>query len=76
LTAIGAGAVELRIMTGEGGMGELVNLNRFRKAQEKSDQLRKAEANRQSHGRTKLQKEREATERQRLDLDLDGKKLT
>ncbi len=57
-------------------MGDVVNLNRFRKSQEKTEKSRKAEANRQIHGRDKLEKERSASERESAERDLDGKKLT
>ena len=57
-------------------MGDVVNLNRFRKANAKTEQTRQAEHNRQSYGRAKVDKERTASERERAERDLDGKKLT
>jgi len=57
-------------------MGDVVNLNRFRKARAKGEQAKQAELNRQIHGRRKSEKERAISEHERADRDLDGKKLT
>jgi len=57
-------------------MGEVVNLNRFRKARAKTEAEKLAEENRASFGRTKAEKRQTSTERDRADQDLDGKKLT
>lgn len=57
-------------------MGEVVNLNRFRKARAKADAEKLAEENRASFGRTKAEKRQTSGERDRADQDLDGKKLT
>jgi hypothetical protein len=57
-------------------MGDVVNLNRFRKAKAKDEQARQAEQNRQIHGRGKAEKTRTVSEHERADRDLDGKKLT
>lgn len=57
-------------------MGEVVNLNRFRKARAKAEAEKHAEENRASFGRTKAEKQQTAAERDRSDDDLDGKKLT
>lgn len=56
-------------------MAEIINLNRFRKAKERAEAARRAEANRVLFGRTKAEKEatRRVTEKERADLD--GKKL-
>jgi hypothetical protein len=54
----------------------VINLNRFRKARGKEQQVRQAELNRQSHGVAKADKERQLSERERAERDLDGKKLT
>ena len=57
-------------------MGEVVNLNRFRKARAKAELDKQAEENRVKHGRTKAEKLQAGTEQDRSDRDLDGKKLT
>ena len=57
-------------------MGEVINLNRFRKARAKADAAKQAEENRASFGRTKEEKLQETRERDRTDQDFDGKKLT
>ena len=57
-------------------MGEVVNLNRFRKARAKAEQEKQAEENRVRHGRSKSEKLKSGGEQDRTDRDLDGKKLT
>ena len=57
-------------------MGEVVNLNRFRKARVKAEQEKLAEENRAKHRSTKSEKAKAGTEQDRADRDLDGKKLT
>ena len=57
-------------------MGEVINLNRFRKARAKADEAKQAEENRVQFGRTKTEKKLSASEQDRTDNDLDGKKLT
>ena len=57
-------------------MGEVINLNRFRKARAKAEEGRQAEENRVRHGRDKAEKRQTASEQDRADRDLDGKKLT
>lgn len=57
-------------------MGEVVNLNRFRKARAKAGKEQQAEENRILHGRPKSEKRKTDGERDRSDRDLDGKKLT
>ena len=57
-------------------MGEVVNLNRFRKARVKAEAEKLAEENRAAFGRTKTEKRQTGIERDRTDQDLDGKKLT
>lgn len=56
-------------------MGDIVNLNRWRKAKAKEDKARQAEANRAAFGRTKGEKKAARTEADRQAGDLDGKKL-
>jgi len=57
-------------------MGEVINLNRFRKARVKAEQEKQAEENRTRHGRTKAEKRQTSIDLDRTDRDLDGKKLT
>ncbi|UEM19463.1 DUF4169 family protein [Skermanella mucosa] len=56
-------------------MGDVVNLNRFRKAREKSEREAQAAANRAKHGRTREQRAREKDEAVRRAKDLEGKKI-
>jgi hypothetical protein len=56
-------------------MGDVVNLNRFRKAKARDEKQRQAEANRVRFGRTTAEKKREAAEAERGTKDLDGKQL-
>ena len=46
-------------------MGDVVNLNRFRKKKQREEKAKQAEINRIRHGRTKTQKERELADQQR-----------
>jgi len=55
-------------------MGEIVNLRQFRKAKERKDAERKADINRLSFGRTKLERETTQAERERDAQHLDGHK--
>lgn len=55
-------------------MGEIVNLNRARKARAKSETRRAAEVNRAAFGRTKSQKDAARAEAEKARRDLDGKK--
>ena len=57
-------------------MGEVVNLNRVRKARAKAQAEKQAEENRAAFGRSKAEKRQTGIERERADQDLDGKKLT
>jgi len=56
-------------------MADLINLNRFRKARTRAEEVKKAEENRSRFGRTKEQKRRDETEQAQKSKDLDGKKL-
>ncbi|QJE74764.1 DUF4169 family protein [Aerophototrophica crusticola] len=56
-------------------MGEIVNLNRFRKAREKADREQRAIENRAKFGQSKLaNRQREALDR-KADKLLDGHRL-
>ncbi len=56
-------------------MGDVVNLNRFRKAKARSDKAAGAEANRMKFGRSKTEKAAEEAEAERRARELDGAKL-
>jgi hypothetical protein len=56
-------------------MGDVVNLNRFRKAKEKALREAQAAANKTRYGRTKEQRAREKDEASRAAKDLDSKKI-
>ena len=55
-------------------MGDVVNLNRARKAKVRDDAKSAAAANRVAHGRTKAEKASDAAEQARRDALLDGAK--
>jgi hypothetical protein len=56
-------------------MAEIVNLNRFRKAQKREEAERQAGANRVKFGRTKAEKDNDKRTADRRQNDMDGKKL-
>ena len=56
-------------------MGDVVNLNRYRKTVKRDAEARQAQQNRTKFGRDKTTREREKVEQQRLRKDIDDKKL-
>lgn len=56
-------------------MGDVINLNRFRKKKAKLERERRAETNRRLHGRTKAEREREALQKRKLESQVDGARL-
>lgn len=56
-------------------MGDVVNLNKFRKRKAKVEREQRAETNRRLHGRTQSEREREAMQKRLLDGKLAGKRL-
>lgn len=56
-------------------MGEIINLNRARKARAKAEDKALAAVNRVAHGRSKAEKTLSALERERPEKQLDGQKL-
>ena len=56
-------------------MGEVVNLNKARKARDKAVAKRAADANRLTFGRTKAERQTTQKERDRDAAKLDGHKL-
>lgn len=56
-------------------MGDIVNLNRFRKSRDRAEREKEAEANRIRFGRTKAEKERDRLDRERLTRAVEGSRL-
>lgn len=56
-------------------MGEIVNLNRWRKAKAKKEKARQADINRVAFGRTKAEKELVRQQAEKDAKELDGKKV-
>lgn len=56
-------------------MGDVVNLNKFRKRKAKAERVKQAEVNRRLHGRTKAERAHDALQKQQLTRHLDGAKL-
>ncbi|MDE1147407.1 MAG: DUF4169 family protein [Azospirillaceae bacterium] len=56
-------------------MGDVVNLNRFRKQKAKEEREAKAAENRVVHGRTKAERTADQTRQDRQTADIDGKRL-
>src|SRR5260370_30340613 len=59
----------------EQAMASVVNLNRFRKAKKRAAAERRAAENRTAFGRSKPERKLVEHERDRIDRDLEGKKL-
>lgn len=55
-------------------MGEIINLNKARKARARDDKKAAAEQNRTSFGRTRAEKTLTRAEREKQDRDLSGHK--
>jgi hypothetical protein len=56
-------------------MGNVVNLNRFRKRKAKEERKKQAEVNRRLHGRTKAERARDELQKQKLAHAVDGARL-
>jgi hypothetical protein len=56
-------------------MTKVVNLNKFRKRKAREEQEKRAEVNRRLHGRTKAERARDAAQKERLEKQVDGKRL-
>ena len=54
---------------------EIVNLRRVRKARQRADKVAESATNRVVHGRTKAEREVEASTRERAERGLDGHRL-
>ena len=57
-------------------MGNVVNLNRFRKQKAKVEKAKQAETNKRLHGRTKAERLLELKQKQLLDGKVDGARLS
>jgi hypothetical protein len=57
-------------------MGDVVNLNKFRKRKAKLEKEQRADTNRRLHGRTKEERARELLAKRQLDAKVDGARLT
>ena len=53
-------------------MGNVVNLNKFRKQKSKKDAAKRADTNRRLHGRTKAERARDELQKKHLESKLDG----
>ncbi len=56
-------------------MGNVINLNKYRKRKAKADQDRQAEVNRRLHGRTRSERAQEELQKQKLTRSVDGARL-
>jgi hypothetical protein len=56
-------------------MGDIVNLNKYRKRKAKADREKQADQNRRLHGRTKADRTREDQQKQNLTRGLEGHRL-
>jgi len=56
-------------------VGEVVNLNLYRKTVKRDAKVRQAQENRAKFGRDKATREREKAEQRRLIKDIDDKKI-
>jgi hypothetical protein len=56
-------------------MGDVVNLNKFRKAKAKTERVKQADVNRRLHGRTKAERSRDEQHKQQFTRHLDGARL-
>jgi hypothetical protein len=56
-------------------MASVINLNRFRKAKQAAEAKRRAVENRAAFGRGKAERRQANVERERLERDLDSKRI-
>lgn len=56
-------------------MGDVVNLNKFRKRKAKEEREKRADTNRRLHGRTKAERARDHQQKQQLETKVDGARL-
>jgi hypothetical protein len=56
-------------------MGEVVNLNQFRKKREKAEKTKRSERNRAAHGRAKDERRAAQHDGEHAEAELDGKQI-
>ena len=56
-------------------MGEIINLNRFRKQRSRAEEAKQAAENRVAFGRTKAERMASTKIRRKAEADIDNKKL-
>lgn len=56
-------------------MGNVVNLNKFRKRKAKVERAKQADANRRLHGRTKAERAKDELQKKQLTRKVDGARL-
>ena len=56
-------------------MGNVINLNRYRKRKAKADARKRAETNRRLHGRTKAERARDELSKKRFETKVEGARL-
>jgi hypothetical protein len=56
-------------------MGNVVNLNKYRKRKAKAEAAKRADTNRRLHGRTKAERAQDEQRKKRLDAKVDGARL-
>ncbi|ACI99244.1 DUF4169 family protein [Rhodospirillum centenum] len=56
-------------------MGEVVNLNRYRKQRSRAEREKEAAANRAKHGRTKAERHQQAMQQSKDTADLEQHRL-
>lgn len=69
---LGLGLCLDRALWQEVFMGDVINLNRFRKKKAREEKARRAETNRRLHGRTKAERARDDAVKKRIEDKLDG----
>ena len=56
-------------------MGNVINLNRYRKRKAKANAAKRAETSRRLHGRTKAERARDEQRKRTLESKIDGARL-
>lgn len=56
-------------------MGNVVNLNKFRKRQAKAARVKRADTNRRLHGRTKAERAHDELHKKQLEKGIEGARL-
>jgi chorismate mutase len=56
-------------------VAQIINLNKFRKAKARAEKLATAAQNRRKHGRSAADKARETAKLEKLERELEGKRL-